>query len=144
MASSRAFCITWLIVSRSERISARFLVPNTLRRVVAASSLVEWLKRQTKWSFEIPIIWLRHHSRPITALSFNLHLLGLYNKTVLHWVKKSHSTLRAKRATFTKDYSKMPKMVHFGEFLKTWSLWSNSVTRHVSFNRTKIGGKCQN
>ena len=38
----------------------------------------------------------------------------------------------------------MPKMFHFGEFLKTWSLRSNSVTRQVSFNRTKIGGKCQN
>ena len=37
----------------------------------------------------------------------------------------------------------MPK-IHFGEFLKTWSLRSNSVTRQVSFNRTKIGGKCQN
>ena len=35
-------------------------------------------------------------------------------------------------------------MVHFGEFLKTWNLQSNSVTRQVSFNRTKIGGKCQN
>ena len=35
-------------------------------------------------------------------------------------------------------------MVHFGEFLKTWSLRSNSVTRQVSFYRTKIGGKCQN
>ena len=34
-------------------------------------------------------------------------------------------------------------MVHFGEFLKTWSLGSNSVTRQFSFNRTKIGGKCQ-
>ena len=34
--------------------------------------------------------------------------------------------------------------VHFGEFLKTWSLRSNSVTRQVSFDRTKIGGKCQN
>ena len=34
-------------------------------------------------------------------------------------------------------------MVHFGEFLKTWSLRSNSVTRKVNFNRTKIGGKCQ-
>ena len=38
----------------------------------------------------------------------------------------------------------MPKIVHFGEFLKTWSLQSNSVTRQISFNRTKIGGKCQN
>ena len=35
-------------------------------------------------------------------------------------------------------------MVHFGEFLKTWRLRSNSVTRQVSFNRTKIVGKCQN
>ena len=61
---------------------------------------------------------------------------------------KSHSTLRAKRATFTfwvdKSWLKMPKMVHFCEFLKTWSLRSNSVTRQVSFNRTIIGGKCQN
>ena len=35
-------------------------------------------------------------------------------------------------------------MVQFDEFLKTWSLRSNSVTRQVSFDRTKIGGKCQN
>ena len=35
--------MTWLMVSRSERISARFLVPSTFRRVVAASSRVEWL-----------------------------------------------------------------------------------------------------
>ena len=62
--------------------------------------------------------------------------------------KKSHSILRAKWATFTfwvdKSSLKMPKMVNFGEFLKTWSLRSNSVTRQVSFYRTKIGGKCQN
>ena len=32
-------------------------------------------------------------------------------------------------------------MVHFDEFLKTWSLRSNSVTRQVSFNKTKIGEK---
>ena len=32
----------------------------------------------------------------------------------------------------------MPKMVHFGEFLKTWNLRSNSVTRQVNFNKTKI------
>ena len=43
-----------------------------------------------------------------------------------------------------KSYLKMPKMVHFGEILKTWSLRSNSVTRQVSFNRPKISGKCQN
>ena len=29
-------------------------------------------------------------------------------------------------------------------FWQTWSLRSNRVTRQVIFNRTKIGGKCQN
>ena len=38
----------------------------------------------------------------------------------------------------------MPKMVHFGEFLITWSLRSNSATRQVNFKRSKIDGKCQN
>ena len=42
-----------------------------------------------------------------------------------------------------KSLLKMPKMVHFDEFLKTWSLRSYSVTRQVTLNRTKIGGKCQ-
>ena len=56
--------------------------------------------------------------------------------------------MRAKRAMFTfwmdKSELKRPKIVHYGEFLKICSLRSNSVTRQVSFNRTKIGGKCQN
>ena len=52
--------------------------------------------------------------------------------------KKSHSTLRAKRATFTFWVDKMQKMVHFGEFLKVWSLRSNSSTRPVTFCRKTI------
>ena len=32
----------------------------------------------------------------------------------------------------------------FGEFVKPWSLRSNSVTGQVIFNRAKIGGKYQN
>ena len=67
------------------------------------------------------------------------------NHSVWKSLKMSHSTLRA---TFTfwvdKSLLKMPKMVNFGEFLKTWRLRQNSVTRQVTFNRTKIGGKCQN
>ena len=51
-------------------------------------------------------------------------------------------------ATFTfwvdKSSSKKPKIVNFDDFLKTWNLRSNSVTRQVIFVRTKIGGKCQN
>ena len=59
-------------------------------------------------------------------------------------LKKSHSTLRAKRATFTfwVDKSSL-KMCHFGKFLKTWSLQSSSVTRQVNFDRTKIGAKIE-
>ena len=38
----------------------------------------------------------------------------------------------------------MPKIVNSINFLKNGSFWSNSVTRQVNFNRTKIGGKCQN
>ena len=61
--------------------------------------------------------------------------------------KKSYSTLRAKRAMFTfwvdKSSLKMPKIVHFGEFLKTWSLRSNSVTRQVNLIGQKLVRKCQ-
>ena len=55
--------------------------------------------------------------------------------------KKSHSKLRAKRATFSfwvgKSSSKMPIMRQFGDFLKPWSWWSNSVTKIINFYRTK-------
>ena len=43
-----------------------------------------------------------------------------------------------------KSLFEMPKMVNFDEFLKIWSLRSNSVTRQMSFDRTKIGWKCRN
>ena len=57
--------------------------------------------------------------------------------------KKSHSTLRAKRATFTiwmdKSSLKMPKIVQFGEFLKTEDCNQTvfSVTRQVNFWKVK-------
>ena len=43
VASSNELCIVWEMVSRSDRISAKFFVPKTLRSVVAASKRVEWL-----------------------------------------------------------------------------------------------------
>ena len=45
VASSNEDCITWLIVSLSDNISAKFLVPNTFLNVVAANNRVEWLGR---------------------------------------------------------------------------------------------------
>ena len=50
--------------------------------------------------------------------------------------KKSHSTLRVSGQEFIKSAK--------NGFLKTWSWRSNSINRQVIFNRTKIGGKCQN
>ena len=41
-------------------------------------------------------------------------------------------------------FKKMPKMVNFDEFLKSEGCGQNSVTRQVTFNRTKTGRKCQN
>ena len=38
---------------------------------------------------------------------------------------------------------KNAKNGQFGDFLKDWSLWTNSVTRLVNFRRTKIDVKCQ-
>ena len=88
-------------------------------------------------------IWTFSKSRNVIFLGLLRHIQGVWKSQ-----KKSHSTLRAKRATFTfwadKSWLKMPKMLNFGEFLQTWSLRSNSVTRQVSFNTTKIAGKCQN
>ena len=43
-----------------------------------------------------------------------------------------------------KKFIKIAKNGQFGEFLKTWNLRSNSVTRQVTFYATKIVGKWQN
>ena len=65
--------------------------------------------------------------------------------------EKSHSTI-ASEASYVYimilSGQKLTKNAKNGPFWrvfeKTWSLQSNSVTRQVSFNRTKIGGKWQN
>lgn len=41
VASSKLLCITWLIDSLSLNISDKFLVPKTLRSVVAANNRVD-------------------------------------------------------------------------------------------------------
>lgn len=43
VASSREVCMVWEMVSRSARISARLRIPRTVRKVLAANNLVEWL-----------------------------------------------------------------------------------------------------
>lgn len=46
VASSKLACIMWLIASLSDSNCAKSLMPRTLRRVVAASNLVEPLKNK--------------------------------------------------------------------------------------------------
>ena len=62
--------------------------------------------------------------------------------------KKSHSTLRAKRAKFTfwvdKSSFKMPKKCLFWRFFENLKFASNSVTRQVTFKKDKIGEKFKN
>ena len=106
------------------------------------------------WRFLLSLIYcFGCHNKDIfdcfTGGNFLIEHLEFRRYTVFeNHRKKSHSTLRAKRATFTfwvdKSSLKTPKMLNFGEVLKTRSLQSNSVTRQVTFNRTKNGGKCQN
>ena len=71
----------------------------------------------SSWSL-LSNIWAFDCSFPLFKKKF--WTLPLVHR-VWKWHKKFHLTLRAKRATFT----------------------SNSVTRQVNFNRTKIGGKCR-
>ena len=86
--------------------------------------------RLTLWWFFL-VIWKTCHS----------NAPFLKKHSVWKLPKMSHSTLRAKRAMFTfwvdKSSTKMPKMVHFGEFLKTWSSQSHSVTRQANFKKDK-------
>ena len=61
--------------------------------------------------------------------------------------KKSHSTLRAKRASFSfwvdKNWLKMPNKVNLTSFFfKTWTF--DQTVLPDSFNWTKIDEKCQN
>ena len=91
----------------------------------------------------------KKNKRSLSKVQGHIDILSHFqvcSKILLHSVwksqNKSHSTLRAKRATFTfwvdKSSLKMQKNDQFGEFLRTWSLRSNSVTRQVTFNRPKM------
>ena len=85
----------------------------------------------------------------LAILSFGV-LLSWIGWKKLSWctVCKNHRKVSfniASEASYVYILSslKTPKTVNFGECLKTWGLWSNSGTRYVNLNITKIDGKCQ-
>ena len=55
VASSKEDCMTWLMVSLSDKISAKFLVPKTFLSVVAANSRVEWLGEKCSFLYRFKI-----------------------------------------------------------------------------------------
>ena len=67
-------------------------------------------------------------------------LFGTHRKGLIQHCERSELRLYYE---WTKVHKKCQNS-QFGEFLETWSLRSNSVTRQVTFKkRPKIGGKCQ-
>ena len=66
-------------------------------------------------------------------------LFHIYIMVPCHAVWKSQKKYHSTLLTFWMDKSKlkMPKIVPLGEFLKIWSLRSNSVTRQVTFKKDK-------
>ena len=83
-----------------------------------------WLKSQNLDKYDIS-----HSFKKVSLIFFNSAVSYVY---ILHL----HYIL------WTKVHWKMINFARF--FLNNWSLRSNSVTRQVNFNRTKIGGKYQN
>ena len=82
------------------------------------------LKLKTTLSdFPFSFPFLIKNLQPYVRCYFVLVSICFFKHIVWKSPKKSHSTLRAKRATYTfwevKSSLKMPKMFHFGEFLKT-------------------------
>ena len=59
-------CIVWLMCSRSAKISLRFFVPSTLRRVVCAKRRVERLAFST-FVIEVVASWILKYTTASTA-----------------------------------------------------------------------------
>ena len=68
----------------------------------------------------------------------------LWPRFALQVAKPALRPIRCLDAYFFPLCTKITQCLKKVSFLKTWSLRSNIVTRQVNFNRTKIGGKCQN
>ena len=69
-----------------------------------------------------------------------------YRKSRIQHRERSELRLHIEKLVndFLQKFIKNAKYGPFGEFLKTWNLRPDSVTRHVTFNWTKIVGKCKN
>ena len=123
----------------SELLSALSLtqLPTTTVRLSHISPKILLSSSESMKSLLPPICTLQidtMHNTPTSPINRDIYKLTVfenYRKSRIQHCERSELRL-------------MPKIVHFGEFLRTCSLRSNSVTRQVNFNRTKIDGNSQN
>ena len=115
VASSSSVFITLEIVSLSLRISDRFLVPKTLRSVVAASSLVEWLKQE----FDFILLQIRQNPIMEMLLAFWLPQLYIKAQTPQNTWFCSHLLARKRIQVFLTCNRR-----HCTELARPWRRWS--------------------
>ena len=82
------------------------------------------------------IFWVNKNSLKMPQI-VNLANLFLITEPYCQTVLRDRSVLVEQKSP------ENAKKVQFSEFLKTRSMWLNSVTSQVSFNRANIAGKCQ-
>ena len=121
----------------SELLSALSLtqLPTTTVRLSHISPKILLSSSESMKSLLPPICTLQidtMHNTPTSPINRDIYKLIVFEN---HRKSRIQDCKRCElRLHFECDKSslKMPKMVHFSEFLKSWSLRSNSVTRQVS------------
>ena len=105
------------------------------------SFLYGWLgKKKATPEYNMRQTGPKHRQRFLCELRVTVQISSLRH-SVWKSQKKSHSTCERSELRIHFEWT---KMVNLGVYLKTFTQWFNSATRQVSFNRTKIGGRCQN
>ena len=125
---------------------------NTPAFTFATNKKCHWMKNKT-YCTKTRVIISNYWTKKLTfkkAINPTIHKHHYHS--VCNSEEESHSTLLFNNMSEEsyvyflsgQKLNKEAKNWQFGELLKDWSLWSNSVTRQVNFNRTNIGQKCQN
>ena len=116
-----------------------------------AEIIIIWTAVEASWTlfhlgFYFCCLWWGSKSNSFTRQILASRPPKLYNSQCLKIAGKVSFKIASEANYIWMDKSllKRPKIGNFDEFLKIRCLLSNSVTRQVIFNWTKIGRKCQN
>ena len=102
---------------------------------------IEW---QRNVSHPCQLTWTQWNSKRIPGHSFTSKITFVTQLIIWDTRRGVWKSQKKSHSTFTIWVHKSSlKMVNLANFLYNYSLRSNSVTKQVNFNRTKIGSKCQ-